>query len=77
MRTKGFMNRLLDAHERKVKGLLQEATPEDRVMSLESSGTPTDHHRAVAARLFKVAYEDVTPEMRREAKKVSFYSTFL
>lgn len=35
-----------------------------------------DMHRLKAAKLFKVAYEDVTPEQRCAAKRWAYFGTY-
>lgn len=38
--------------------------------------TDKDFHRATAAKMFNVRYEDVTPEMRRAAKRDNFWKLY-
>lgn len=61
---------------RQQMGLLQLAQPSDYQNSFETDGSRTDHHRALASKIFNVPYDQVTDQQRKAAKKANFWMAY-
>lgn len=65
-----------DDRDRMRLGLPSLATDEDRAKAVEVSGEKTDVYKVEASKLFDVAYENVTQQMRHAAKSANFHAYY-
>lgn len=57
-------------------GLPDLAGMDDYAFSLEVTGEVTDHHKALASKLFNVPYAQVTDQQRKVAKTANFWGAY-